>query len=210
MGSTSAAFVKILRDANPHFIAAHDEIRPRIASCRDSRSAPKSVGENKRRRPLGRCARTLLPDRPKSRGINECAGKQPCRGRSIRISLKIGGLPLDRCPVQDVCFSNRPSGVKRFQAIHHSSVDVAHGLALLFGLGTKALPSWDSKTRWNNLLGDLAVNVTAGSSGHTNSPHPSSREGQHSTAGWSSSFLLLHLILHRSTGTRCRQPTCGA
>src|SRR5215471_12876583 len=32
--------------------------------------------------------------------------------------------------------------VKRFQAIHHSSVDVAHGLALLFGLGTKALPSW--------------------------------------------------------------------
>jgi hypothetical protein len=40
-----------------------------------------------------------------------------------------------------VRFSNRPSGVKRFQAIHHSSVDVAHGLALLFGLGTKALPS---------------------------------------------------------------------
>jgi hypothetical protein len=24
--------------------------------------------------------------------------------------------------------------------------------------------------RWNNLLGDLAVNVTAGSSGHANSP----------------------------------------
>jgi hypothetical protein len=37
----------------------------------------------------------------------------------------------------DVRFSNRPFGVKRFQAIHHSSVDVAHGLALLFGLGTK-------------------------------------------------------------------------
>src|SRR5262249_39198019 len=85
-------------------------------------------------------------------------------------------------------FSNRPSGVKRFQGIHHSSVDVAHGLALLFGLGTKALPSWDSKTRWNNLLGDLAVNVTAGSSGHTNSPHPSSREGHHSTARWISGF----------------------
>src|SRR5262249_62195022 len=33
--------------------------------------------------------------------------------------------------------------VKHFQAIHHSSVDVAHGLALLFGLGTKAVPSWD-------------------------------------------------------------------
>src|SRR5262249_22179218 len=58
--------------------------------------------------------------------------------------------------------------------------DVAHRLALLSGIGSKALPSWDSKTRWNNLLGDLAVNVTAGSSGHTNSPHPSSRpQGQH-------------------------------
>src|SRR6516164_1726228 len=74
------------------------------------------------------------------------------------------------CPL---LFSNRPSGVKHFQAIRHASVDVAHGLALLFGLGTKALPSWDSKTRWNNLWRDLAVEVTAGSSGHTNSPHPS-------------------------------------
>ena len=42
--------------------------------------------------------------------------------------------------------SNRPFGVKRFQTNHHS-VDVAHGLVLLFGIGTKALPSWDSKTR---------------------------------------------------------------
>jgi two-component system, NtrC family, sensor kinase len=33
-------------------------------------------------------------------------------------------------------------------------VDVARGLALLFGLGTKALPVWDSKTRWNNLWVD--------------------------------------------------------
>ena len=84
---------------------------------------------------------------------------------------------------------------KRFQAIHDGSVDVTRGLALLFGIGTKALPSWDSKTRWNNLLGGLAVNVTAGSSGRTNSPHPSSREGHHSTARWSSSFLLSDLIL---------------
>jgi len=36
---------------------------------------------------------------------------------------------------------------------------------------------------------------TVGPSGHANSPHPSSREGHHSTAGWSSSFLLLGLIL---------------
>jgi hypothetical protein len=54
----------------------------------------------------------------------------------------------------------------------------------------------DSKTRWNNLWRDLAVEVTAGSSGHTNSPHPSSREGHHSTVGWVSGFLLFDLILY--------------
>jgi hypothetical protein len=42
---------------------------------------------------------------------------------------------------EDVCFSNRPFEVKRFQTIHHCSVDVARGLVLLFGIGTKALPS---------------------------------------------------------------------
>src|SRR4030088_2360278 len=88
-------------------------------------------------------------------------------------------------------FSNRPFGVKRFQTIHHCSVDVARGLVLLFGIGTKALPSWDSKTRWNNLNRGLAVKRTADPSGHANSPHLSSREGHRSTARWSSSFLLL-------------------
>ena len=34
---------------------------------------------------------------------------------------------------------NRPCGVKSFQAIRHSSVDVARGLALLFGIGTEPL-----------------------------------------------------------------------
>jgi hypothetical protein len=97
-----------------------------------------------------------------------------------------------------VRFSNRPFGVKRFQTIHHHSVDVTRGLVLLFGIGTKALPSWDSRTRWNNLWGGLAVRVTVGPSGRTNSPHPSSREGHHSTARWSSSFLLSRLILWSS------------
>ena len=98
----------------------------------------------------------------------------------------------------NVCFSNRPFGVKHFQTIHHCSVDVAHGPALLFGIGTKALPLWDSRTRWNNLLRGLSVRLTIGPSGHANSPHPSSREGHHSTAGWSSSVFLLHLILNCS------------
>ena len=62
----------------------------------------------------------------------------------------------------------------------------------------RALPSWDSRTRWNNLWGGLAVRWTVGPSGHTNSPHPSSREGHHSTARWSSSVLLSQLILNCS------------
>ena len=72
---------------------------------------------------------------------------------------------------------------------------------LLFGIGTKALPLWDSKTRRNNLCHGLAVTRTAGPSGHANSPHPSSREGHLSTTGWISSFLLLHLILHGTHAT---------
>ena len=95
----------------------------------------------------------------------------------------------------DVCFSNRPIGVKRFQAIYHCGLDVARGLVLLYGLGARALPSWDPRTRWNNLLSDLSVKRTVGPSRHANSPHPSSRQGHYFTAWWSLSFLLSHLIL---------------
>ena len=107
---------------------------------------------------------------------------------------------------EDVCFSNRPFGVKHFQTIHHCSVDVARGLVLLFGIGTRALPPWDSRTRRNNLLGGLAIRRTAGPSRHANSPHPSSREGHLSTARWNSSFLLLDLILngfHAAAAAAC-------
>ena len=89
-------------------------------------------------------------------------------------------------------------GSSAFQTTHRYGVDVAHGLVLLFGIGTKALPLWDSKTRRNNLLGGLAGRLTAGPSRHTISPHPSSREGHHSTARWSSSVLLSDLILNGS------------
>jgi hypothetical protein len=57
---------------------------------------------------------------------------------------------------RNVRFSNRPFGVKHFQAIHHCRIYVARGLALLFGIGTRALPSWDPRTRWNNLMSGLA------------------------------------------------------
>ena len=59
----------------------------------------------------------------------------------------------------DVRFSSRPIEVKHFQTIHHTSVDVAHGLALPFGICTKTIPSWGSRTKWNNLWGDLAMLV---------------------------------------------------
>ena len=110
--------------------------------------------------------------------------------------------------MSNVRFSNRPFEVKHFQTIHHCSVDAAHGLALLFGIGTKALPLWDSRTRRNNLWVGVAVSVTAGPSGHTNSPHPSSREGHLSTAGWISGFLLSQLIrdnLHAAATSRVQR-----
>src|SRR5215204_3753268 len=94
-----------------------------------------------------------------------------------------------------VRFSNRPVGVKRFQTIHRCSVDVSRGLVLLSGIGTKALPSWDSRTRRNDLWVGLAIRWTAGPSGHTISPHPSSCEGHHSTTRWSSRVLLSDVIL---------------
>ena len=74
-----------------------------------------------------------------------------------RVMSALGQERTSGLTKRHVCFSNRPFGVKRFQTIHRCSVDVARGLVLLFGIGTKALPSWDSKTRWNNLRVGLAI-----------------------------------------------------
>jgi hypothetical protein len=38
--------------------------------------------------------------------------------------------------LSDVRFSNRPAGVKRFQTVHGSGVDVTCGFVLLYGVGT--------------------------------------------------------------------------
>jgi hypothetical protein len=48
-------------------------------------------------------------------------------------------------------------GSSAFRLSTGSGVNVTRGLVLLSGIGTQALPSWDSKTRWNDLLGGLAV-----------------------------------------------------
>ena len=56
-------------------------------------------------------------------------------------------------------------GSSAFRLSTTAGADVTRGLVLLFGIGTKALPSWDSKTRWNDLWGGLAA--TAGRSKRT-------------------------------------------
>src|SRR5215510_943704 len=111
-----------------------------------------------------------------------------------------------------VRFSNRPSGVKRFQTIHQLSVNVARGLVLLFGIGTKALPSWDSKTRWNNLLGGLAVSLTEGQADmRTHLIHRPARDIIPPLGGARvSPMLLLLWPVPGSSGTQCHQPICGA
>ena len=38
--------------------------------------------------------------------------------------------------LSNVCFSNLPGGVKRFQTIHDCGIDVTRGLVLLYGIGT--------------------------------------------------------------------------
>ena len=61
-------------------------------------------------------------------------------------------------------------------------------------LTSSVVPRGTSFHRRVELLGGLTVTRTAGASGLANSPHPSSREGHLSTAGWNSSFLLSDLI----------------
>src|SRR5947207_14143679 len=68
------------------------------------------------------------------------------RGTSFHRSVELECSPIafDPARLSGHCgFSNRPFEVKRFQTFHHCSVDAARGLALLFGLGTRALPVWD-------------------------------------------------------------------
>src|SRR5215472_14613735 len=56
---------------------------------------------------------------------------------SVAPKRKLAGHLRASKRLGEVRFSNRPFRVKRFQTIHHYSVDVAHGLVLLFGIGTR-------------------------------------------------------------------------
>src|SRR3974390_2865386 len=142
---------------------------------------------------------------PKSEGSKSPSGQKQTFGELNRMSALPPKADI-RFTHRHVCFSNRPFGVKRFQTFHLCGVDVARGLVLLFGIGTWALPSWDSRMRRNNLLVGLAVNRTAGPSRRANSPHPSHREGHPSTVRWISSFLLSGLTLN---GFHAAATTCS-
>ena len=101
-----------------------------------------------------------------------------------------------RASARNVRFSNRPFEVKRFQTIRRCGVDVTHGLVLLFGIGTKALPSWDSRTRWNNLCRGLYLEERQVQADmRTHLIHRPARDIIPPLGG-NSSFLLLDLILH--------------
>jgi hypothetical protein len=87
---------------------------------------------------------------------------------------------------KEVCFSNRPIGVKRFSNYPLLQCDIARGLALLQNRhhGRSII----MKTRRNKSLGRPCSSSDGWSK---NSRHPLSREGRHSTVRWSSSVLLL-------------------
>jgi hypothetical protein len=127
--------------------------------------------------------------------VHGCSMRRPAhtrrRGDRIRKSAAMRMSPFGtkrthRDSPLFVRFSNRPSGSSAFRL---STTPVSMSLAgSRFSSDSAPRPfhHGDSKTRWNNLLGGLAVSMMAGPSGQTISPHPSSREGHHSTAGWSS------------------------
>jgi len=78
-------------------------------------------------------------------------------GSSLPDDWKLRGQAAHSAFALAVRLSYRPFEIKRVQTIHCHGVDVARELALLFGIGTKALPAWNSKTRLNNLKSGLAI-----------------------------------------------------
>jgi len=115
----------------------------------------------------GAVAPLLLPSF-KTRRTHLCPPCPPELDRTVHVGRQwsrverrdVAGHQVNSHPSRrlvNVRFSNRPFGVKHFQTIHQCDVDVARGLVLLFGIGTGAFPSWDSRTRRNNLLVGLAV-----------------------------------------------------
>ena len=76
--------------------------------------------------------------------------------KKLRLPSRSGVIELDYGPTRQCPLPSR-FGSSALRLSYHSSVDVACGLVLLFGLGAKALPVWDSRMRGNNLWVGLTV-----------------------------------------------------
>src|SRR6266403_5214872 len=96
----------------------------------------------------------------------------------------------------DVRFSNRPFRVKRFQTIHHYSVDVAHGLVLLFGIGTRGPSIMGFEDEVEQSFGRPCRQTNGRSKRTCELTSSIVPRGPSSTARWNSSFLLSGLILN--------------
>src|SRR3974377_844770 len=107
-------------------------------------------------------------------------------------------------------------GSSAFKLSTTSVVGVAHGLALLFGIGTEALPLWDPRMRRTNLRGGLTEAEPGGQYDLTSSIVPRGTSSHHVVERV---FLpiafgcLLSCGLRPVAGssrTRCHQSKCGA
>ena len=96
------------------------------------------------------------------------------------------------------CFSNRPFRVKRFQTIHHYSVDVAHGLVLLFGIGTRGPSIMGFEDEVEQSIGRPCRQTNGRSKRTCELTSSIVPRGTSFHRGVELDFLLLHWILHRS------------
>ena len=115
-------------------------------------------------------------------------------------SLMRSTLPSHSAPMWiNVCFSNRPFQVEAFRPPTTTVSMSLTGSCFSVEIGAKALPSSEFEDKVEQSVPrPYRYRLTVNTSRHANSPHPSSREGHHSTTGWISSVLLLHLIVHGS------------
>ena len=147
----------------------------------------------------------------------EAAG--PCRRRVIRYRSYSAPVPIN------VCFSNRPFRVKHFQTIRRCSVDVAHGLALLFGnWAPRPFHYGILRMRWSNLCSGLAVRHRTVTSRWSSSRRPGSRTSVPGGRPWHLPFLMPGLtiwqrgsylarsdcVIFQAGSHRARRPECRA
>ena len=145
-----------------------------------------------------------------------------CRAAAFQSSLCRSWVNRDSWAMSaatNVRFSNRPFGVKRFQTIHHYSVDVAHGLVLLFGIGTRGPSIMGFEDEAEQSLPRPYRDGRVQADMRTHLIHRPARDiipplgGARVSFYWircCTVFMLLLWPVLGSSGTRCRQPICGA